>query len=470
MMTRAPHNLRPANPHKLWIYPALMVFIFVVSHAGTAMALSFFNGTTMVPCTWTIGITAQVVNCVQQAIISATQRYLQAFSTAIFGSVVAFVTLVVTFFGVQMLFGLSEVTKKAPALLLKIGAVFLFANNLGGFANVVFDIMDEAQVVITNNIPTGSFACDIGLAIAGMFTNDVIWMRMDCLLGRMLGISGDMLFYNGVLALLATTVFSGVIGVMVFFAGLSAIMSMGFFVLNAVTTYLISYLMVAFLIIISPLLIPLLLLGATMNMFTMWLRSMLSAMAQPAMMFAFMAITLPMLDNIIIVDSHSINQVLGEDFLQYMRNQSTPCTFATPTDEDNFDAVQGGGDTWWNDRGEVLSPIMDGATDMCQVMQMAETDFGQEHLDTMMKVAVSLIRILFVAYLISKLQGFVPRLTSMVMGGGFALTSNMSSVMMTSALAPHLSRAKTGMMKAAQSGGSTAQSMAKSVSGLTGAR
>ena len=88
-------------------------------------------------------------------------------------------------------------------------------------------------------------------------------------------------------------------GVMCFFIGVAALLSLIFFVLRAVFVFLVSYMQIGFLIIISPLIIPLLLFGPTTPAFETWFRNLLAAIAMPGLVFAYLCIMMPVLDDAI---------------------------------------------------------------------------------------------------------------------------------------------------------------------------
>jgi type IV secretory pathway VirB6-like protein len=400
--------------------------LLAIATALPAWAISYFDGYTAVTCPYDEGFTFQIVVCFQTAVVVMTVVFLAQFSLAMQGIVLAVIALQVTLHGVQMASGTGEVKEKSMALLLKIAFVLAFSNNLAGFAPDVFDIMEEAQDMVIGAIGTPSVSqCDLAASAATPFSGSDLWISLDCILDKLLKFSQPLLMYNSALALLSTALFSGSIGVMVFFAGIGALMGLLGYVFYAVYIFVISYLFVAFLIIISPLMVPLILVGASVGMFEIWLRNIIAGMAIPLFVFAYLAITMPLLDHTVFQDDESIQKVLVEDYSPWYRNRQQACSQRVGTDPDNYKNVPatGGYDYIGGPLRNILTPMMSGSTDYCALFGFNSLDFGEKHVQKLMDIADALIRILFVAYILSALMKQMASLGAGIFGAGTQIAS-----------------------------------------------
>ena len=128
-----------------WAY-VVVIGIIGVLFSVPAFALAFgpigaFGIGTICPMLGVPSFTFIIVTCLQLAIETSTMAWLANVSNFMEGPIAALITLQVSLFGVQAVMGSSEINKKFFSLLLKIGCVVLFADNLGGFAPDVFGIM-----------------------------------------------------------------------------------------------------------------------------------------------------------------------------------------------------------------------------------------------------------------------------------------------------------------------------------------
>jgi type IV secretory pathway VirB6-like protein len=93
--------------------------------------------------------------------------------------------------------------------------------------------------------------------------------------------------------------FSTTAGIMMFITGAMAVLNIFFFAIRVIFCYLTSYLIICFLIILSPLIIPLALFYWTERYFTKWLHIMISAMLTPMILFAFLSMLLKIFGQLI---------------------------------------------------------------------------------------------------------------------------------------------------------------------------
>lgn len=266
--------------------------------------------------------TARVVNCVRGIIDGAVQTFLDEFQLALNGFILALVTLAVTLFGGKILLGAVEKPgQEAFTLLLKIGAVLLFTNSLGGLLPALFPTMESlagygmSYIGDTGTSPFLQSCSEAGGVDAS------IWSKVDCIMQRMFT-GGDIEDGNGyrigVLWVLAVAIFwTGFLGFFVFWMMVVVFWMIFLLVIRCVYVFLAAYAFLALLTVISPLIIPLVLFKNTVNYFNKWWRQFLSMIIQPMLLFAYMSFVFAMIDSMFFQDNeYSLSRILGANWEQ----------------------------------------------------------------------------------------------------------------------------------------------------------
>lgn len=403
------------------------VVVMAAFYAFPAFALSYMDGGNLVTCPVNDWLVYTVVNCLQTAITAATITFLAAFSDVMYEPILALITLQVTLFGVQAAMGVAEIEKKAWALVIKIGVVLLFGQNLGGFAPDVFAIMEELIGTLLGIVGTGNIQCDAIGAVGAAFASDLVWVKIDCLLDVLFKWGDPGQLFNGIFAFSSASLFSGSIGVMVFMMTLLALLNMLFFCFYAAYIYILSVIFVGFLIVMSPLLFPLLLVGVSVSVFERWLQNLLAGMAIPVFVVLFLVLMMPLLDDVITDNQESITQVLGPDYTNWYRNSQQWCSQQVGTDYDGYKT-----DNYMNipDRTidhvlgplkNILTPMMSGNTDYCAPVSTNSVDFYDKQVETLMDISDSMILLLVTAYLLTALMKQMATLGASIFNGGFMI-------------------------------------------------
>lgn len=216
--------------------------------------------------------TAKVVRCMENTIGAAVAAMLNAVSIYMKPVVGLIFTLGVAVMGIRVLSGEHQMTAKLATFSIKMGLIMLFSFNLGGFANTFFAI--EQQLITM---------------VSGGFSP---WAIIDRLLGKLLGFGPAIAMVQGILGMVSAALFSGSTGTIVFGAGIMAILGVLRFVFDIVYTYITAMILLGFLLILSPLLIPLALFVWTERYFKKWLDIVFSVMLTPILLFAFLSMFL----------------------------------------------------------------------------------------------------------------------------------------------------------------------------------
>lgn len=449
---------------------AAVATLAALACAAPAYALMYGPIGAPVACPYDDGFTFLVVTCLQAAIEDATYRLLADFSDIMWEPIAALITLQISLFGVHAVMGSSEINKRFFALLLKIGCVVLFADNLGGFAPTIFGIMEEAQRIIIENIGyTGDMECDAAAAAAA-FYNSEVWVKMDCILNKLFQYEEPLLLYNAIFALISSALFSGSMGVAVFFMGITMLLNVLGFVFYAVYIFIVAYMYVGFLIIISPLLVPLLLVGVSVGTYERWLYNMMGGIAIPVFVFAYLTITLPVLDHSIFGAAGSLQEVLGDELYEWYRNEQQWCSQQIGTDRDNYRNVPatGGFDYITGPLKNIVTPILSGNTDYCATFGTSSLDFLEDHVEMLMKILDAVLRILITAYLLTTLLKQMPTVAAQIFRGGFGLAKlGMDGLPFESAMRGGMQEGKASMTKAVHGMSGTSGFFSQGLSGAT---
>lgn len=406
-----------------------------------------------------------VVYCVQISVVTATLMFLMPVTDLMVPITSITLILVVLLFGYVLLTGEQELNKKTFALLIKIGAVMLFGYDFGGYTIATFGAsvsLQDAIVTTLWNDPD----CPVSAFTAGAPSYDYIsaggaavWGSMDCIIGKLFGFGGPFIMASSIFGILGSLLGSGTMGVMVFFFGLTTLLTIFMFALRVVYSFLVCYIFIGFLIVISPMVIPMILFQATQNFFDAWLKNLMVAILTPGVIFAYLCMVMPLLDQIVMGndpdDKYSLQQVLSdEDLLNSYRNVQQRCSMSTQnTDFSWFREVAGSANIEQWVQGpfrNVLIPSNSAATDGCQLAQITSADFGNQHLFKLWQIAFSLLRIFLVAILISMMMNMIPELVvGWVQGGRAAVQASSLPLPGQQLVTGQMQRSQQSMMNSA---------------------
>ncbi len=226
-------------------------------------------------------------------------------------------TLSIMFYGMNILIGKADIRNKKDILvyLLKIGLVLYFSTGnawQGYFFKGVYGASsDFSQMVFKiNSFDSESKrdGCQFGYITQSDGTQTssgrlypagkeylALWDTLDCKIMRYLGFGPEISTAN-IASLILAGFFTGTIGI--YFA--IAFMFFGFFFISAAIRalhiFLSSCLSIIIMIFVSPIVIPTVLFQKTSNIFTGWLRELISFSLQPIILFAYIAFFITIMD------------------------------------------------------------------------------------------------------------------------------------------------------------------------------
>lgn len=264
------------------------------------------------------GFVNHVVNCIKDTVNDTIQQFFDGFFPQVAYIVNIAVLFAVTIYGclLAMPGGLEKPARDTMVLLLRIGLVTYFFNQgpllwdwsrgtLEDLTNVVFQVGSSQQM-----------KCGTGGAN--------LWERLDCIIDVLIGIKGSSDTelkavasggnFNGMVRGLSGFFFQSMMsGGMGFFIGL-----IGFYMtwtilmatFKSIQTFIAAYIGIAFLLVFTPIFVPMAMLSATREYFQRWYQIVLGFIGQPVILFAYLSIALVALDIMFISGNNSFLKVL----------------------------------------------------------------------------------------------------------------------------------------------------------------
>lgn len=268
------------------------------------------------------GVAGRVAHCIEAIVIQAAITFLDRFMPYYEAIVISAMVLAVTLYGALFALGaVSQPTSQTFILLFKIGAVAFFTLHFGGMVEEVFAIMKGLLAIVTNYVTVSTLsACSDNGHLAGFFDlpreNLTVWDKVDCLFITLLGITVVQTAVFGIIAVLAKFIVTGGIGLMIFAAAVMFMLMLLFAVARALFMYLSAVIAIAFLICISPLMIPLVLFSSTQDIFKKWLKNLANYMLIPVFLFAFLAMMVAAYDALIFKGPSSLYYAIASEASQ----------------------------------------------------------------------------------------------------------------------------------------------------------
>lgn len=268
----------------LILFTLFSTIIFALPHdvwaAPTTIDATYFKDNCYDPASSNDGKYVQkIVKCIETPVRNAVKTMMSDLSTFIKPIVGVLSVLALIFFAAQLMGGQTNLAPKGFSLLIKIGIVVLLSNNLGGYADNIFAIFKDLLQLVTSHVGEDGHAV-------------TPWETIDGILSTLVGFKAsgaeDNPMLDGIVALLGGSLFSKGLGFLITLMGITTLISIFTFVFDAVYLYLTSVVLLGFLIILSPLIIPLLLFGFAEKYLKTWLHMTFATILTPVMMFAFL--------------------------------------------------------------------------------------------------------------------------------------------------------------------------------------
>lgn len=293
-------------------------------------------------------LTGAIVPCVMYTVETAGEQMAIAFVDLLEPTIMSFLVLVITFFGVKIMQGEGQVAQRGMLLVIKIAFVLGFLQIMPSTIPMAHDIMKESSAIVAGALADeGSFTCEVGNFMKPDAGDDqLLWAQMDCLLGKLFGFvvgsngQPNMLLAASGLGLLSGFLFAGNVGIFIFLALLGLLYTMFMFVVKTMFAYLNSFILATLLIIIAPLFIPLALMQASAQYFDKWWKGILAALIMPVMISSYVMMSLMLYDKVLFAEDSTVQQLFNEETMQEFQIFSRMlCTSMVSQSSDTGNAV-----------------------------------------------------------------------------------------------------------------------------------
>lgn len=297
---------------------------------------------TVADCKEYAGLTHRIAGCLRKTLDSAASEFFLQFGDLLTLTIGAALTLAMIVYGIMLSFGMVEkLGRDTFVLLMKMAAVITFVANSQLIYDMVIDAMDGASAAVISYTPPSSATVDstgskidqttcINKMLEDLKEADksqpiiAPWLGVDCLLDTVIGIkkplkSGDPppvidgSWFNSkldnpdasksnqgmsraLIFLFFSSMESSIVGLILAVIGFVFILGLLMLIVKIFFIYIMGYMGVAFLVIISPLIIPLVLFNQTKQYFDKWTRLLISIAIQPVIMLVFLIFVLTAVD------------------------------------------------------------------------------------------------------------------------------------------------------------------------------
>ncbi len=288
-----------------------IVFTYINSSTAIAQPRSFAEGCEVIDGN---GLTYTVVTCVKNTVRAALENMMPFYTEYAKGILGAVLTIAVMIFGIRLaLGGVQRPSAESFVLLFKVALISLFISDFGGFYDDIFEAIEQMMYLMTTPLIDSSMAASCPMPQ----TEDVsilLWARVDCLLGALIGFgtvsgglfSGVGIIIQGALGSSFDNALFGSIGPMLIVIGLTMFTGIIFAFFRSVYMVLNAYVALAFMLMISPLIMLSILFRKTMRFFQAWMMLTISLVLQPVLVFAFLTFYILTLDKAIYEKPYSL--------------------------------------------------------------------------------------------------------------------------------------------------------------------
>jgi hypothetical protein len=347
------------------------------------------------------------------------------YSAVVQAATLAFITLVVTLFGVQILTQEADMKKDGFTLLFKIGVVWLMMDNFGGFIPDVFGILTELSALVSGVMSStmGGIGSSPYLNCSG-FEGEIPWRYYDCMLGALFGFAPDAFVGTSLIAAVPAALQSGQFGVMIFMAGVAAFLYVLRLIIRATYVYLMAIVALSFMIVVSPLFIPLLLMKKTESYFSRWLHAFMSLIGQPVMALAFMAFAVAVLDRTMTDSTFGILVLANsEEISEWQAQASNEGTQSFVSDCQNYFMAAGADpdDAQSDNNFDFTSPFLSCAAQLGLSSSQWTLDFGSDEASITQRLFFGLVMLVIIAYLLLMMMNTMMSVAAIMFGGAFYL-------------------------------------------------
>ena len=259
-------------------------------------------------------LTEYIVTCVKTVVLQAFIQFVVQFYTIMHQIIMAAMTLAVTLFGVLILTGMIEKSARDSFVgLFKFGCVLFFVRP--DTVTQIFDMgmnsMDGLTDIVFQFGKGGSGRC---------YDNATLWDRIDCMLDLLIGIvksggpggagagggggaaaaGGLQGISRGSMHFMMSSIAGSGLGALIGMLGFYTVYTILMATIKSIHTYLAAIIALAFILVLAPMFVPLIMFKATRTYFDKWHRIATSFVLQPVILFGFISLMMIALEDMLV--------------------------------------------------------------------------------------------------------------------------------------------------------------------------
>lgn len=352
--------------------------------------------------------TTKVVSCLRNATIGAVDKLLIGLSDFMVPVVAGMLTLAIATFGIQVLGGQRPLGAHSIRFMIRLALVSAFSYALGGLTPYIFAAMDELTA-----IASGGFSP---------------WIQIDQMIGKLIGNAPGIMLFQGFLGIIGASLFSSTVGMSLGLVGIMAILNLLWFVFTMLFTYLSAYVIVGFLLVLSPLIIPLAIFGYTERYFKKWVDILLVAILTPVLLFAFLSQFIWIFGDLIAnvfgtlgftcSAPHDLTSCLPADFSSFWKISQPLYSWTMPTDTNYLHGANNMADIYHKGVAPVQSfvnPFQHEGVDS-NWFHFSAIDFGPDNVGITQRLVYIFIELWIFASLMKSMILKIPQIASDIVG------------------------------------------------------
>lgn len=221
-----------------------------------------------------------------------------------------------------------------------------------------------------------------------------------------------------------------------FLAAFSALINLLLFIFRVVFTYLMAITVMAFLIVISPFIIPLAVFFYTERYFIRWLDTLFSAMLVPVLLFAFLSMFVNIFASLIndvyyiICGNTCVNNPAQTDFSPYWKDNQPKFGWLMPSDPNLSNRLQSAAQSGAAGKPAVqtnINPLMRRGHD-AGVFNMPGIDFGPNNVSVMQKLVYAFIGLWIFASFMKSMVGKIPEIAANIANAASGVTMQQTNI------------------------------------------
>ena len=305
-------------------------------------------------CDQYAGLTAKIAGCIRDTLDQGAATFFSQIYPYLQNAIGAVMTLAVIVYGIMLSFGAVEkVGRDTYIVLMKLAAVVVFCNSSPWMVSTLTSVMDGAASAVVSYTPASgaldSAGTDASKSTCLQNLRDeqakadpslpvlAPWLGVDCLIDTVIGIhvlpdttpthdgtwfnkqleaNGNAGMSRSLLYLFFGAMQSSILGLMLAIIGFFFIYGMLMLIVRCFFTYIAGYMGITFLVIISPLIIPMILFKETKQYFDKWAKMLVSFALQPVIMLVFLIFSLTALDLAVYSSKYSVYYSIAGDTSQ----------------------------------------------------------------------------------------------------------------------------------------------------------